>query len=282
MRLPLALTALSLCGACTNELSATPPGAVEAAEKSAAIGGGPTTLVDTRLTYYTLVTEADTSGQHTGDGSLVCDARGLSGCYQKEFLCSGWGVPMQGTGVGNDRRFVHYVGGGTWGPRKRWLTDCSKAQFEYVGSVTGKSGRELVPHYSVAVDQRLIPLGWSIWIDSEGGWFRADDTGAGITGKHIDIYRGLDAAQVVAEASTIFATPESHRFDDPSPWQPEAEAEANDGWAQFTCGVDLDSWGTCEGGYAYWCEGGTVMYKPCSDLGMACGVISPQVGYYCL
>ena len=297
--------ALAGClGGCASELPATPPGTQEATQKASAIAGE-ATLIDTKITYYTLVTEGETSGQNTGDASEICNATGLSGCYRKEFLCSGWGVPMQGTGIGHDNRFIHYVRGGTWGPRKRWLNDCSKARFEYITKVTGKSGRELIPHYSVAVDKNLIPLGWSIWIDAEQAWFRADDTGNGIIGKHIDIYRGLDSAQVVADWSTIYATPQPHDWDDLSPWSEPGTGMSSmpgpspgtgstttqttaSGWPQFTCGVNLDGWGTCDHGpaagsdYAYWCENGVVMYKECSDLGMDCGVYSSTVGVYCL
>jgi 3D (Asp-Asp-Asp) domain-containing protein len=196
---------------------------------------------------------------------------------------------MQGTGIGHDDRFIHYLGGGTWGPRKRWLNDCSQARFEYVTKVTGTSGRELVPHYSIAVDKTLIPLGWSVWIDTEGAWFRADDTGKAIGGKHVDVYRGLDAAEVAEDWSTIYVTPEPHAWDDPSPWAEPGTGMSSapgstpsGGSPDYTCGVNLDGWGECQGGTAYWCEDGTVVYRPCAELGMDCGIVSASVGYYCL
>jgi hypothetical protein len=46
---------------------------------------------------------------------------------------------------------------------------------------------------SVAVDPHLIPRGSRVYIpsyrDHHGGWFRAQDTGGAIIGRHIDVYR---------------------------------------------------------------------------------------------
>jgi 3D (Asp-Asp-Asp) domain-containing protein len=43
------------------------------------------------------------------------------------------------------------------------------------------------------VDTRLIPAGSRIYIPAyrhvNGGWFVAQDTGGGIIGRHIDVYR---------------------------------------------------------------------------------------------
>lgn len=53
-----------------------------------------------------------------------------------------------------------------------------------------KSGRELVPHWSCAVDPAVIPLGASVLVDFGDGiiqYFSADDTGGGVKGNHIDI-----------------------------------------------------------------------------------------------
>jgi 3D (Asp-Asp-Asp) domain-containing protein len=49
------------------------------------------------------------------------------------------------------------------------------------------------PYHTVAVDPNLIPLGSRIYIPAykpvNGGWFVAGDTGGGIIGRHIDVYR---------------------------------------------------------------------------------------------
>jgi 3D (Asp-Asp-Asp) domain-containing protein len=47
---------------------------------------------------------------------------------------------------------------------------------------------------SIAVDPRLIPLGSRVYIPAYakmpgGGWFRAQDTGGAIDGRHVDVYR---------------------------------------------------------------------------------------------
>ena len=47
---------------------------------------------------------------------------------------------------------------------------------------------------SVAVDPRLVPLGSRVYIPAYrntagGGWFRAEDTGGAIIGRHLDVYR---------------------------------------------------------------------------------------------
>jgi 3D (Asp-Asp-Asp) domain-containing protein len=51
----------------------------------------------------------------------------------------------------------------------------------------------LKPYDSVAVDPRLIPARSRIYIPAyrriNGGWFVAQDTGSGIIGRHIDVYR---------------------------------------------------------------------------------------------
>jgi len=170
------------------------------------------------LTYYTLVSEDSTSGQHTGDTSVICNDLGLVGCYHKEFLCSGYGVAMQGTGQAANGSYVKYAsGGGGWGKDSIWLADCSTARFSTVAGVTGASGRVLEADYSIAVDRTVIALGSSVWIDSEKHWFRADDTGGGITGNHIDIYEGATATRPSAGSSRVYVSSTAHGRNDPSP-----------------------------------------------------------------
>lgn len=52
---------------------------------------------------------------------------------------------------------------------------------------------------SIAVDPKVIPLGSRVYIpsyrdDGRGGWFIAQDTGGGIIGRHIDVYRNPPAS----------------------------------------------------------------------------------------
>ena len=54
--------------------------------------------------------------------------------------------------------------------------------------------RELRFWKSVAVDPDVIPLGSRIYIPAYrqlrgGGWFRADDVGSAIIGRHLDVFR---------------------------------------------------------------------------------------------
>ena len=52
------------------------------------------------------------------------------------------------------------------------------------------SGRPAEPYLSVAVDPYLIPLGSTVYLDYGDGEllrFRADDTGSGVAGAHIDV-----------------------------------------------------------------------------------------------
>lgn len=52
------------------------------------------------------------------------------------------------------------------------------------------SGREAEPNVSVAVDPVVIPLGSTVYVDYGDGEiaeYRADDTGSGVAGAHIDL-----------------------------------------------------------------------------------------------
>jgi 3D (Asp-Asp-Asp) domain-containing protein len=69
---------------------------------------------------------------------------------------------------------------------------------------------------SLAVDPRLIPLGSRIYIPAYAntpghGWFRAQDTGGAIIGRHVDVYRPPpDAADIGAnmyEGQAIYVIP---------------------------------------------------------------------------
>jgi len=76
--------------------------------------------------------------------------------------------------------------------------------------VTFGSGASLPLRYygSIAVDPHVIPLGSRVYIpayrrDGHGGWFIAQDTGGGVTGRHVDVYRpppasALDPGQDLA------------------------------------------------------------------------------------
>lgn len=66
---------------------------------------------------------------------------------------------------------------------------CGKDESHPAYGITA-SGRPAEPYLSVAVDSILIPLGSTVYIDYGDGVlqeFRADDTGSGVAGAHIDI-----------------------------------------------------------------------------------------------
>src|SRR5262245_12501783 len=74
-----------------------------------------------RITNYIVALESDLSG-----GDMMCglvDGDGADDCYPADFLCSGHGVAMQGTGMGHDADgkedaiYIKWVsGGGGWAP----------------------------------------------------------------------------------------------------------------------------------------------------------------------
>lgn len=73
---------------------------------------------------------------------------------------------------------------------------CRRCNGKWAGS-NGKYGLPLVQGRTIAVDENVIPLGTWLEIYIEGqGWqrFRAEDTGNGVRGKHIDVYVGENHA----------------------------------------------------------------------------------------
>lgn len=78
---------------------------------------------------------------------------------------------------------------------------CRKCCGKWSPEVTGKpactaSGTSPTLWRTIAVDPNVIPLGTWVEVNLPGiGWtkFRAEDTGSGVNGKHIDIYAGSEA-----------------------------------------------------------------------------------------
>lgn len=70
---------------------------------------------------------------------------------------------------------------------------CSKCCGKYSGGsesvAYGASGKRLEALVSVAVDPSVIPLG-TVLYDDEGRLYRAEDTGSGVKGHHIDLFVG--------------------------------------------------------------------------------------------
>lgn len=66
---------------------------------------------------------------------------------------------------------------------------CGKWSSGSDSNAIGCLGVKLTPYYSIAVDKSIIPLGTVLW-DDEGNYYRAEDTGSGVKGHHIDLFTG--------------------------------------------------------------------------------------------
>lgn len=78
--------------------------------------------------------------------------------------------------------------------RGGWSNGVGVRQVPYQGvSFALRRAPSARPYHTVAVDPNLIPLGSRIYIPAyqpiNGGWFVAGDTGGGIIGRHLDVYR---------------------------------------------------------------------------------------------
>ncbi len=168
--------------------------------------------------------------------SMEGDGIGLDGKrYHIDNLGSGGWI----TAAGRKARFG--VGGkwapfwrssGYWRNRKKGVTFPLEAGGWYAGKgkrhvppagITFAAGpsRDLRYMRSVAVDPKLIPLGSLVYVKkyhdlglSEDGWFRADDTGGAIIGRHLDIYRKAPADEAdqggrYFKSTRIFVVPKA-------------------------------------------------------------------------
>ena len=75
------------------------------------------------------------------------------------------------------------------------------------------SGRKATPGVSVAVDPSVIPLGSDVLVDYGDGeihYYRADDTGGAVKGKHIDLCMASheEALQAGVQKATVWFVPE--------------------------------------------------------------------------
>ena len=85
---------------------------------------------------------------------------------------------------------------------------CGKAPNHPAYGVTA-SGRRATPYVSVAVDPSVIPLGADVLVDYGDGeihYYRADDTGSGVGGRHLDLCVGShdEALQMGHRTATVY------------------------------------------------------------------------------
>ncbi|HEY3351840.1 MAG TPA: 3D domain-containing protein [Polyangia bacterium] len=244
---------------------------------------GDAVLNNVQLTHYTLVTEDEAAGQHTGDASQLCNSNGLSGCYHKEFLCSGWGVAMEGTGIAANGQYVRYVsGGGGWSAGYKWLNNCASARFAATDDSYGSTGRALIEDFSIAVDRSVIPYGWFVYIESQGHWFRADDTGGAIIGRHIDIYAAGNRSYSAPATSRVYITATHHEQGDGSPFDGGAGADSPAGGGTGSACGSVTFEGLCQGSTLRWCENDMLRTADCAAQGMTCAYQDADIGYNCV
>lgn len=79
---------------------------------------------------------------------------------------------------------------------------CGKWSSGSDSNAIGCLGVKLTPYYSIAVDKSIIPLGTILW-DDEGNYYRAEDTGSGVKGHHIDVFTGDHEAALQAGVDSI-------------------------------------------------------------------------------
>ena len=88
---------------------------------------------------------------------------------------------------------------------------CGKSPDHPAYGITA-SGRYATPYVSVAVDPSVIPLGSDVLVDYGDGviqYYRADDTGSGVGGKHIDLCvpDHQEARNLGVRTATVYVVP---------------------------------------------------------------------------
>ena len=88
---------------------------------------------------------------------------------------------------------------------------CGKSPDHPAYGITA-SGRYATPYVSVAVDPSVIPLGSDVLVDYGDGvieYYRADDTGSGVGGKHIDlcVSNHQEARNLGVRTATVYVVP---------------------------------------------------------------------------
>jgi 3D (Asp-Asp-Asp) domain-containing protein len=134
------------------------------------------------------------------NGPLVAGA-GLNEKHKDDFLYSARGVPMQGTGLDTEGRYIRLRSmGGGWLRNSRGRADRvsspENTTFDYAQGVLGRFGT-VRENRSIAIDPHIIPSRARVEIEGIGERC-ADDTGSQIRLYHVDNFLGAGRAVVSA------------------------------------------------------------------------------------
>lgn len=147
-----------------------------------------------------LITGYNVCAEEDFFGTLV-DGSGLDEKHKSDFLFGAAGIPMQGTGMALDGRYIRLNSmAGGWHRTTAGHPDRVNApasiSFSYSSSVMGAFG-EVRENRSIAVDPTVIPKNARVFIDVLGERF-ADDRGSAIKNYHIDNFLGCGKSVVAA------------------------------------------------------------------------------------
>jgi len=162
-------------------------------------------LVILQHTYYKLAVEDEHSGPRTTD--IFTPAGDLIATVRPGFA---FDLSLEGSGKLSDGRIVNYSAVCSHGtPGYHGVTSCYRVLDAQQYPWGRGHGVPVEPLRSVAVDSSVIPYGTTVYIHefdglqiplisgaggfTHDGLFRAEDSGGGIRGNHIDIYAGPTA-----------------------------------------------------------------------------------------
>jgi 3D (Asp-Asp-Asp) domain-containing protein len=170
------------------------PAAPEFAASTFVVTVGEAWFVATfKITAYNCCDEDDFTGDKV-------DAKNV-GKRKQDFVFSGRGVCMQGTGVGTDGKYISISNPGDiqWNPGYAGVKNPDAAVFVYSTAVTGAYGA-LTADGSIAIDPTILPKHHRVDIIGPRalGERKGDDTGGAIKGHHIDNYAGAGKAAIDA------------------------------------------------------------------------------------
>ena len=133
------------------------------------------------MTAYIIANEADYSGP------LITNPCGLTGTWHRNFLY-GSGVLLQGSGKDLSGQIISIDFANSGHP-----VNASNVCFHTDTCAHTASGACAEEGVTIAVDRRVIPMGALVNIERVGDR-TAQDTGQGIVGEHIDVFRGFGRA----------------------------------------------------------------------------------------